>query len=166
MTSWRSCVMDPSMPGFYSPTHISHVTGLFGVNKAKKVQKTRFLRKYDVITSWRSYVTIFFRSETCLHTISIFPESLKAIGGKTSPWEPILEATSSPLPRKLPTFLSYNSGTASPILDPKVALERQFGGLSLRFHRFFYSAQNERTTRQLLRKIRFREKTGFDFATL
>ena len=30
-------------------------------------------------------------------------------------------------PRKLPTFLSYNSGTAGPILDSKVALEMQFG---------------------------------------
>ena len=55
-------------------------------------------------------------------------------------------------------FLNYNSRTAGPILDPKVALERQFGGLSLKLYLFFYSAQNERTTRQLLRKIRFREK--------
>ena len=41
--------MDPSMQGFYLPTHISHLTGLFGVNMAKKLKK-RFLRKYDVIT--------------------------------------------------------------------------------------------------------------------
>ena len=64
------------------------------------------------------------------------------------------------------TANSYYSGTAGSILDPKVALERQFGGLSLRCQRFFDPAPNKRTTRRLRRKIRFREKTGFDFATL
>ena len=34
---------------FHSLVHISHITGLFGVNR-KKVKKKRFLRNYDVIT--------------------------------------------------------------------------------------------------------------------
>ena len=125
VTPWRGCVMDPSMPGFYSPTHISHVTGLFGVNRAKKVQKND-LRKYDVIiTSWRSYVKIFFRSKTCLHNISIFPESLKAIGGKTSPREPMLEVTDfvAPTAKIGNVFELYNKGKLANLWDIVCAWE-------------------------------------------
>ena len=82
-----------------------------------------------------------------MYAISIFPEGLKAIDWKTSQLEPILEATSSPLLRKLPTFLSYISGTTGPILDPKVELERQFEGLSPGYQQFFDRARNERTVR-------------------
>ena len=135
VTSRRSCVVDPSMPAFHSPMHISHVSGPLRVKNGKKVQKTRFLRKYDVITSRRRYLRHqkYFLELTCLYATSIFPESLKAIEWKTSHLEPILEATSSPVPLKLPTFLGYNSGTAGPILDPKIALERQFEGLSIKY---------------------------------
>ena len=158
--------MSPPMPLFHSLVHISHITGLFGVNWAKKVQKPRFFRKYDVITSWRRYVTKFFYGYTCLYTICIFSEGLKPIGGSKSHREPFFEAISSILQQNLLTFLSHNSGTAAPILDPKVVLERQFIGLSLRSYRFFDSARNERTVCTLRRKIRFRRKMGFDFATL
>merc|ERR1712121_466067 len=88
---------------------------------------------------------IFLYGYTCLDTICIFSEGLKPIGGSTSHREPFFEAISSILQRNLLTLLSHNSGTASPILDPKVALERQFIGLSLESHQFFNSSRNERT---------------------
>ena len=86
---------------------------------------------------WRHYVMtqvrheIFFHGYTCLYTICIFSEGLKPIGGRASHREPFFEAISSILQQKLLTFLSHNSGTAGLILDPKVALEKQFIGLSL-----------------------------------
>ena len=78
----------------------------------------------------------FFQSDTNVYIICIFSEGLKAIEGRTSHPEPISEAISSILPQNLLTFLSHNSGTAGPILDPKVALEKQFVELSLRFNQF------------------------------
>ena len=36
VTSWRSCVMDLSMPAFHSPMHISHVSGPLMVKNGKK----------------------------------------------------------------------------------------------------------------------------------
>ena len=73
----------------------------------------------------------FYHGYTCLYTLCIVSEGLKAIGGNISHREPFFEATSSILRQNLLTFLSHNFGNAGPILDPKVALERQFIGLSL-----------------------------------
>ena len=116
------------MPGFYSPTHISHVTGLFGVNKAKKVQKTRFLRKYDVITPWRSYVTIFFSYRNMPAYYIYISWKFEGNRRENKPLRADLRGDFVASTVKIANvFLSYNSGTASPILDPKVALERQFG---------------------------------------
>ena len=155
------------------PCHISIHLSIFHTLRAylgwigrKKCKKPDFYEnmtslRHDAVTSQN-----FFHAYTCLYTICIVSEGLKAIGGSTSHREPFFEATSSILPQNLLTFLSHNSGTAGPILDPKVALERQFIGLSLRSYQFFNSARNERTVCTLRRKIRFRRKTGFDFATL
>ena len=92
---------------------------------------------YDNMTSFRHDVVtsrIFLHGDTCPYTICIFSEVLKAIGGFQSHREPFFEVISSILPQNLLTFLSHNSGTAGLILDPKVALKRQFIGL----HRFFF----------------------------
>ena len=144
-------------------THYGLIWGESGEKSAKNPIFTKIWRHY-VMTQLRH--ENFFHAYTCLYTICIVSEGLKAIGGSTSHREPFFEAISSILPQNLLTFLSHNSGTAGPILDPKVALERQFIGLSLRSYQFFNSARNERTVCTLRRKIRFRRKMGFDFATL
>ena len=154
------------------PCHFSIHLSIFHTLRAYLGWIGRKSAKNPIFTKiWRHYVMTQLRHEnffayTFLYTICIVSEGLKAIGGSTSHREPFFEATSSILPQNLLTFLSHNSGTAGPILDPKVALERQFIELSLRSHQFFYSARNERTVCTLRRKIRFCRKTGFDFATL
>ena len=88
--------------------------------------------RHDVMTS-----STFFHHLICTYTISIFSESLKAIGWKLNSPESILEVIFRTFTRKTVTFLSNNSGTAWPILDLIFALERQFVGLSVRFQPFF-----------------------------
>ena len=112
--------------------YFTHYRLIWGKSGEKKCKNPDFYKnmtslRHDAVTSRK-----FFHGDTCLYTICIFSEGLKPIRGSRTHREPFFEAISSILQRNLLTFLSHNSGTASPILDPKVALERQFIGLSLR----------------------------------
>ena len=135
--SWRCDVMTQlrhgsTMPHFHSLVHISHITGLFGGIGRKKCKKPDFSENMTSLRHDAGMSRIFLHGYTCLYTICIFSEGLKPIEGSTSHRESFFEAISSILHRNLLTFLSHNSGTAGPILDSKVALERQFIVLSLR----------------------------------
>jgi len=109
---------------------------------------------------------IVFIIPSCKYTtISIFSESLKAVG--RNPPEPINRVIFLFFCENQCFWLDH-SGTASPILDLMFAFERYFVGLSVSYQQFFDLGSRKRATyaRFSVKNPISREKTGFGFATL
>ena len=79
MTSWLDCVMGQHIPIVHILIHCGLILERFSGKKRKK----RFLRKYDVSTSWRYDVIDFFSSLNIrIHDIHLFRLIWRDLVGK------------------------------------------------------------------------------------